>query len=277
MNMKKLTLACAIALLSTPAAALDLKAFQEQTRAVVPTDPFKATPVCMLDEVSDADSGGGCSFFNNTGMLDATVHLNIGVGKESPEDAEEGDGNPANTDSTPTEVEGWKGLLASKREPEDGFIGKMLMLTHPHGDYQLVLAAGWQPGSKDALSDDTLKAMAGKLAKVYTDQPGLLDGTDTQESMGGIVGSCLLKNGWCQEFADVQGLNLSATIKSVGEGCNAGGGKWSDQPCSHKGMGGACRTDETIVHGKYRMSVWYPTTFELLPLMKQGCGDWITP
>ncbi|SEA59530.1 hypothetical protein SAMN05660964_01937 [Thiothrix caldifontis] len=179
MNMKKLTLACAIALLSTPAAALDLKAFQEQTRAVVPTDPFKATPVCMLDDVSDADSGGGCSFFNNTGMLDATVHLSIGVGKESPEDAEEGDGNPANTDSVPTEVEGWKGLLASKREPEDGFIGKMLMLTHPHGDYQLVLAAGWQPGSKDALSDNTLKAMAGKLAKVYTDQPGLLDGTDT--------------------------------------------------------------------------------------------------
>ena len=275
MNMKKLTLACALALLSAPAGAVDLKAFQEQARAVVPTDPFKTAPVCMLGDAEEA--GATCSFFNNTGMLGATVHLNIGVGKESPEDATEGDGNPANTDSTPIEVEGWKGLLASKREPEDGFIGKMLMLTHPQGQYQLSLAAGWQPGSKDALSDDSLKVMAGKLAKVYTDQPGLLGGTDTQENMSGIVGSCLLKNAWCQEFADVEGLNLSAVMKSVGEGCNAGGGKWSDQPCSHKGMGGACRTDETIIHGKYRMSVWYPANFELLPLIKQGCADWLTP
>lgn len=275
MNMKKLTLACALALLSAPAGAVDLKAFQEQARAVVPTDPFKTAPVCMLGD--EAEAGATCSFFNNTGMLGATVNLNIGVGKENPEDAAEGDGNPANTDSTPIEVEGWKGLLASKREPEDGFIGKMLMLTHPQGQYQLSLAAGWQPGSKDALSDDSLKVMAGKLAKVYTDQPGLLGGTDTQENMSGIVGSCLLKNAWCQEFADVQGLNLSAVMKSVGEGCNAGGGKWSDQPCSHKGMGGACRTDETIIHGKYRMSVWYPANFELLPLMKQGCADWLAP
>ena len=275
MNMTKLTLACALALLSAPAGAVDLKAFQEQARAAVPTDPFKTAPVCMLGDAEEA--GATCSFFNNTGMLGATVHLNIGVGKESPADAAEGDGNPANTDSTPIEVEGWKGLLASKREPEDGFIGKMLMLTHPQGQYQLSLAAGWQPGSKDALSDDGLKVMAGKLAKVYTDQPGLLGGTDTQENMSGIVGSCLLKNAWCQEFADVQGLNLSAVMKSVGEGCNAGGGKWSDQPCSHKGMGGACRTDETIIHGKYRMSVWYPANFELLPLMKQGCADWLAP
>lgn len=304
MNQLKLVLACAVALISTQAYAIDLQDFQKQVRAVVPEKPFKTAPMCMLaDEEdtegtgkADADSpeaimhelkkmqadmasqteqgkGASCSFFNNRGMLDASLHLHIGVSKA----VKASKLDPASARATAVDIEGWKGVLQDMQEPEDGFIGNALTLTHPQGKYQLSLTAGWRPGDKDALTIDQLKALAGKLALIYTNQPDVLGSAGTRETMRGTVGSCVLKNGWCQEFADVQGLNLSAVMQSVSEGCNAGGGKWSNKACSHAGMGGACRSKESIVHGTYRMSVWYPAKFELLPQIKQGCADWIAP
>ena len=303
MNKSKLVLACVFALSSVQAYAIDLQDFQQQVRAVVPDKPFKSSPVCMLegeddeaenvgqadapqavmrdlkkmqaDVASQAEQGQGasCSFFNNHGMLDASLHLHIGISKAD----RAGIAHPVGARGTAVEIEGWKGTLMSRQEPEDGFVGNALTLTHPQGKYQLTLAAGWRPGAKDALSADSLKAMASKLARVYANQPDALSSAGTKETLSGTVGSCVLKNGWCQEFADVQGLNLAAVMQSVGEGCNAGGGKWSDKACSHAGMGGACRSQESITHGTYRMSVWYPAKFELLPQMKQGCKDWIAP
>ncbi|MBK8453174.1 MAG: hypothetical protein WAQ53_09905 [Thiofilum sp.] len=277
MKHYKLAYCCALALWSTQVLGIDLTTFQNQTREVVPQQPFKATPVCMMDDEASEGSGASCSFFNRSGMLDATVHLSIGVGKEAKADEDEEAGNPENTIITPVKIEGWQGTFMTKRKPEDGFLGSALTLQHPQKTYQLLLAVGWQPKDPEAISDKQLKAIAGKLAKLYTAQPDLLGAAGQLETRAGIVGSCLLKNGWCEDFADMKGLNLSAVIKSVGEGCNSGGGKWSEQPCDHKGMGGACRTDETIIHGHYRMTVWYPTHFELLPMMKQGCQDWIKP
>lgn len=298
MNTLKLVLASAVTLISAQAYAIDLQGFQKQVRAVVPETPFKTAPVCMLEDEEDAEGtgkadanspeaimhelkkmqvdkasqreqgkGASCSFFNNHGMLDASLHLHIGVSKA----------DPASARATAVTIEGWQGVLQGVREPEDGFVGNALTLTHPQGRYQLSLAAGWRPGDKDALSTDQLKALAGKLVLIYTNQPDVLAGAGARETMSSTVGSCVLKNGWCQEFADVQGLNLSAVMQSVSEGCNTGGGRWSDKACNHAGMGGACRSKESIAHGTYRMSVWYPAKFELLPQIKQGCADWIAP